>query len=506
MSTAWFRLSDLQAGLGKDIRSGTRFTVAAERFETVNARTRCVGGTISPAAVTDDSAWRLLLTDTAARDGGRSTSEVYFVAARHFGAPVEVTVSAWSQYLTAADGAEDLRTGNTSEDKFSEVTWPPPPVLDGERIGSRYRVARSMTIDQPLWVRRGVQGQVVELRPAQLWRYRGGYPVRDRMPVHLQPCDDWRRLCPSCAIFGSADTRVDAERIVAEQNSYAGHVGFSDAIAENEPELSELLRAPLMAPRPSAGQFYLDYEAVPDDRVRGDSRGRPAAYWGSTADEPAPRHIRGRKFYWHTNNPESGPAPRGRARQHQENSASVERVNLIRTGARFGFTVAFDGLSRPQLGGLIASLQPELLFPSGDDIVVSLGGGRPFGFGSVSTKVEITDARNAAARYLGASAQPADTAELVEEFVEAVDPGIRQKIWPEVAVVLRMGAVENSAVWYPPGEGRPGDESYDRGFDFWSQSSGRSMNIDGRTVKTRMVGPPCPTAKSQHIDLRDPRR
>lgn len=505
VSTAWFRLADLRRGLGNSLESGIWFSTSAERFDTKGARTQCVQAKISPAAPHTPGAWQLLITDTSARD---PKNTAYFVAARNFGSPVPVTPEAWAQYREESVGADDQRPGNTNTEKFPAVTWPPDSD-SAERIGSRFRADSIMSVGQPVWVRVApLPSRVVHLQPAQVWRYKATGAVRDRLPDDALPCHDPAELCPSCRIFGSADTRNNVDRDVAEQNSYSGHVRFGDAVVVGEATVATWMRAPLMSPKPSAGQFYLSGTGLSREQRRGESGAAPRAHWGSAADSPRRRNIRGRKFYWRTTDPETGAFPRGKARQHQADSPTVQEVTLVQAGTKFEFTVAFDNLTRSQLGGLLACVEPALLFNDADDVkVVSIGGGKPFGFGSTATTVTVEVAEDATTRYLGdTGATPIRIPELIEEFSTSIAQPVKSLVWPELRAALTMGQVRDADVWYPPGPGVRGSKEYDEGFEFWANSAGVSSKRGPASVRTSMTGLPSPTAEDQRIDLSTPLR
>ena len=165
-------------------------------------------------------------------------------------------------------------------------------------------------------------------------------------------------------MFGSADTEGRGADDLAVQDSYRGHVRVDDLLAAAEVEPLSWHLAPLASPRPSAGQFYLDHTAVPPARRMAGKDTRPAATWGSVADTPGLRPVRGRKFYWRTTDPTRGQFPRGRYREHQSGELGSE-VALIPAGTVFTGRVAFDNLSLADYGSLLAALDPRLLAGAG---------------------------------------------------------------------------------------------------------------------------------------------
>ncbi len=514
-SVAWFPYACLEKAFGGPVHSGSRFTVLNGTFGGTPARRTLTAGSIQPAAPDDSDAWQILLTDTAARNPDKP---VYFAAGRNFTSDAVVTEQAWAEYLTHAAGADDLRKARLSTDEFAPVFWPPadkncshPDENCGHHIGYRYRVRKAMGKGQPVWVRlgTGVGGRqvVTEIKPSYLWRTIGSTTIRERLPKDLQPCTDPAALCPACRLFGSADVTVREDDAAARQNSYRGHISFSDVRVVDEPKTREWKLAPLLNPRPSAGQFYLDHSALPDTEAYGRSGEKPLSYWGSRADpRNNPRPIRGRKFYRRTKKPHEGITPRGQARDHHSEAVGAATVTLLETWTTLDATISFDNISLAELGGLIAAAQPELLF-RGDHpkqrnqkIVTSLGGGKPFGFGAIETTVSIARIDTAESRYLGApAAAEIPIAAAIDAFTESTDVSLRDSVWPQLKAVLDITAVENEDVWYPPGTGTKGTKDYDDGFAFWNQSSGRSTDDGTRRQAYRITGPPEATATDQTI-------
>ena len=279
--------------------------------------------------------WVLLATDTNARAADRP---VYFAAGRIGPEAIscEVPRSAWDGYREVAAGADDLRRAQLARagcadgeepawgsrpPEFERVWWPPQEPGTGRATGSRLRSGcgsrKYLHPGQPVWVRLGEDGrEVTEIRLSQLWRYQGRGSASERGGA-AGPCTDPEKLCWSCRVFGSADTEGRGADDLAVQNSYRGHVRVDDLLASGDVEPLRWHLAPLASPRPSAGQFYLDHTAVPPARQVAEKDTRPAATWGSVADTPGLRPLRGRKFYWRTKDPAGGSAPRGRFRDHQ---------------------------------------------------------------------------------------------------------------------------------------------------------------------------------------------
>ncbi len=433
-----------------------------------------------------DDSWVLLATDTNARTPGKP---VYFVAGRVGPGTKRCGVpdSTWATYLRVVDGADDLRTARlpggeepawgSCAAEYEDVFWPLP--ADGAPaappVAQRLVARRYLHLGQPVWVR-VEDGEVTEMRLSRLWRYPGKYPVAERVG-NAVPCTDPEHLCWSCRLFGSADTSGRRDDDVARQRSYRGHVRVDDLLAAAAFEPVAWHLAPLAAPRPSAGQFYLDHTAVPGRNRTAPANTRPAATWGSCADDDRPRPSRGRKFWWRTAAPERGPHPRGRHRYQSDTQS--RHVVLVPAGTVFTGRVCFENLSAADYGSLLAALDPRLLAGAGLEewagSVTSVGGGKPFGFGAVNIDVTVDWVQTAAGRYLGKSERVPGVAEAVGAFQAAVPHQVSAS-WPALRNVLHLGFIPDDLVWYPPGsKGAKGEADFDRSFEFFSRTNGLAL-------------------------------
>jgi CRISPR-associated protein (TIGR03986 family) len=461
----------------------------------------------------------LLLTDTSARR--RTQPRAYFAAGRPYGDEVPVDSDALRRLKLAIADASDLQPSNApragEDSEFADVVW------KGRTIGQRRRILKDQPCRPglPVWVNVSdilEQPRVTAIRLSQIWRAAGSGTVRERVG-DAAPCTDVDQLCPSSRVFGSADTEGNIEG-EAEQRSYRGHVRFEDAVAVGDQPAGGWRDvwplAPLASPKPSAGQFYLR-QIIPPDAAPKDET--PLAQWGSAADKKL-RPIRGRKAYWRTVNPD-GRISRGKARRHQANNL-VRQVHRIRPGLEFRTRVAVDGLTPAELGGLLVALDPCLLVAHApgllakahvenivDDqhpLVLALGGGKPFGFGSVRVDVESFTVQTAEARYASAPATGVTADQCVVAFVEGVhhgipdlaSAGVEADVWPSLISALTLGKVADADVWYPPGTGDKGSPEFDRGFAFWKQTSGSTV---GHATRGLVPLPPA-TAADQRLDSR----
>ncbi|MBO0803835.1 MAG: TIGR03986 family CRISPR-associated RAMP protein [Nocardiopsaceae bacterium] len=444
----------------------------------------------------------VLVTGTDARDPKRPTA---FFVVGDVGPDSErwtVPKETWELYERTVEDADDLRPAvlkdvgfkenekptwtDGMEPEYADVWWPPRQEQDqgqghdgggGEQqrlVGKRLYHRKYLHAGQPVWVD-VFKGELTEIRLSLLWRYEAPGTVGDRVG-EAKGCTDPLKLCWSCRIFGAADTEGRDDNDLAVQNSYRGHVRFDDLRAQGDVQPVQWNLAPLASPKPSAGQFYLD------NRQRGklaDQNTRPMATWGSDADKPGPRPIRGRKFYWRTKteaDPDSAKPQRGKKRPHQSEALS-SKVELIPAGTVFKGRITFDNLSAEDYGSLLAALNPCKIGTPGEggweDCVLSVGGGKPFGFGAVEIEVEKVRVQGARARYLGEpeTVSIPDPDAAVRAFREAVQVEARAN-WPALRHALSFGFVDDEDVWYPPGGGTRGDEDYDKSFEFFALTNG----------------------------------
>ena len=112
-----------------------------------------------------------------------------------------------------------------------------------------------------IWVK-VLNGKVTAIKLSQFWRERSEECLGNRIPKETKPCDENLRLCPSCSVFGSADTLndqaiTDERRREGDQRSYAAHVRFGSAVGIDL-QGGEVTLAPLGQPHLGAGLTYLE--------------------------------------------------------------------------------------------------------------------------------------------------------------------------------------------------------------------------------------------------------
>lgn len=515
-----------------DARTGMRLSVSDTQDSDKPRPNMKIWRTATPRE-DPNGEWVLLLSDGSARqvvdvgagDSRRKETRYYAVFGRLAGGS-EVAGpddDAWRRFELRARGARDLEValrrfkgprgskvdqlrgfelsnGNTPD------TWPYEAAEFTDAQGMTVSVGKRLATrpwclpGQPIWVKLQRNGnRVTDLKVSMVWRHLGTGTAGERVPEQLLSCDSAEELCPTCQVFGSADTteREEAERAV--QQSYRGHVRVGDLIADglSAADLEPLVLAPLSAPRAGSGQFYL----APGQWSLAEGENVPLREWGSAADQDSRRQLRGRKRYWATSDPERHQ-PRWRKRTHQSQEMSSDAlafpVGTVLTGR-----ITFDNLRPEQVGSLVAALDPRLALQgqpgvSADDLVFTLGGGKPFGFGACKVQVEIDWLDTAEGRWgAGGPAPPIEA--LLEAFL--ADQALPRQTWPALAAACQFDRVDPELVWYPPGArwAEVGTQPFDEGYTFWQKSEGRRLRDEVRPLKA--LPDPAAPAEGQQLDI-----
>lgn len=546
----WARVGQLRKATGGRLRTGSLVTIAdADVVDSTLGRKELA----EKAVIGDGGDWVVLVTDA----GTRTKLATYFLACGRLGSrTAEVTEGAWSTFRVAVAGTNDLRrkprearqaareeerraereadAGGPDEEErsfteekqpFAEVTFKQQPV------GMRRVVTGWLWAGDVIWVKVAAGGggpkTVSELSLAAIWRHPGWpdnavkdgqrarwtagnrVPDGERLPEDgpmpegsLLACRDPDFLCVTCRVFGSADPDSRDRGDRADQRAYAGHVRFGDACSDGPVGLTgPIWRAPLGAPRPGAGQFYLDYSDT--SPATGRDR-RPTREWGSDPDTRMPRRLRGRKFYWHAD-PAAQSVPRHIAREHQRDKALAVERWIAPAGTQLSQRVSFDNLSEAELGGLLAAFEPQRVLGAlagGRRVLSHLGGGKPLGLGSCTATVSGLRAWNAASRYGGAPDIVPDDGGYVRAFTEDCPDAVKGT-WPSLAAVLAEGTVDARRIWYPPGAYWPDqaldEQQFDEPFAFFKRSSG--LFLKDKPAARSLVPLPVPGAGDQSLKI-----
>lgn len=463
--TRWVPLTTLHRAMphGGPVTTGQRFQLAETCFSKKNGRQ--VYQEEASATLDPNGEWVALVTD----DNARQKEYPYYCAVGRMpdrATPVALTDHAWQEYRQAAEGAKMSFTGEERPSFEAErARLDQPGTSLGDVIGSpKLARGKGRWFRPRPWLH---TGQVVWLGPSKgrlvdgialsyLWRTRGQGSAGDRVPDGCHPCHDPASLCPSCRLFGSADVRdvsgYGVDRRLAEQRSYRGHIRVLDAVMESGGVLDEPVVLPVVgSPRPGSGQFYLD---DPQDTTEKLEYQKPRNRWG-TPDARQPRRLRGRKFYWHTDPPTDERRGRWRAHDH---APQGDQAELVAAGSVYRLDVVFDGLTKAEIGSLVATLQPDRLFAtqrpalpypvtSDAEYAIHIGGGKPLGLGSCQVRDLQVATDSIESRYLDAERPVLNPAELVADFV--ADRADLAPLWQNLAAALHTGHVDSRIVSYP---------------------------------------------------------
>lgn len=498
----WVPAQKLRGACGPRLATGSQVSLTGvpKELNSLQRKELADDGTVSAGGD-----WVVLVTSKGTRlEKTKSGKEgAFFLACGQVGTrEAEVTEAAWRAFQRAVAGTEDVRLarredsrrarqGARGQDRAEQKQPTSVVEFDGQRIGYRRVVTGRLWAGDVLWAHTSSPGPgpvtVGELSLAAVWRHPGWQPdaqghsdpgkwaAHQRVPENLLACRRPDELCPSCRIFGSVDVQARGRDDPAQQHAYAGHVRFGDACSPEPVGLQQIWRAPLAAPRPGAGQFYLAY----DDTSSAAEERKPTREWGSDPDVPQLRRLRGRKFYWHAD-PERRSLPRHKARQHQipderDRDKSLTKQRWIAApGTTLTQRVSFDNLAPADLGGLLAALDPGRVLDAGrDSLRLHLGGGKPLGLGSCTAAISELKVWDAVSRYGDAPQAPPEQDAYVQAFRDSCLPEVAGT-WPALAAVLAEREKEAPYIWYPPGAfwAAQSRDDFDKPFAFFTASSG----------------------------------
>lgn len=184
----------------------------------------------------------------------------------------------------------------------------------------------------------------------------------DKIPKEYRPCNDPKKLCFACRLFGSTGNDKEGKKGF---ESFAGRVQFTDAIIpikEAKIENNYQILVPLGGPHEEFAGFYLK---------------DGGNYNNSKTD------IRGRKFYWH--HVDKIGKPLDSYKKYFTQSAQKKfnsSAKYMHPNNQMSFSVNFQNLTAEELGVLIFSLELE------DGLLHKIGKGKCIGFGSCGISID----------------------------------------------------------------------------------------------------------------------
>lgn len=509
----WVPFTSLTVRGGLELRSGTRFTVAAPPLARENRNHGNRLESTAPLTINPDPQgdWLLHLSDT----GARGKHPYWVPIAKLTNSTVRITPEIRREFSEACLRAQgvDGRLAETAP-AWTSDNWPSEVVHSQKDgcIGLRRKVDGRLGEGDSVW---WVESEK-RLKMALMWRKHGVGSVGDRMASSLHPCEDPASLCPTCAVFGAAGPGSGEDREGRRDGShlaYGGHVRFLPAVSTQPVQITEVSLAPLREPRPGSGGFYLQTTAS-EKQLQGE-RGVTKSTWGSPLDKPKLRPLAGRKFYWHGQQSGQPGASASTPRQFQRKPEITDAPRkLVPAGTRFSQRVTFDGLDQQQLGLLLCALDPQELaaVPSAEApkgrLALHFGGGKPLGFGSVICVAKTVHAQTAADRYSSGVAAPSTAPYRCAEMA-----GLTADAGHFTALIHALDTefVDADRIHYPFD---PEKADFDKGmtedeflaaFGFFARYNGGYVRTEGsgserRSFKYPMVPLPRAADESQYID------
>lgn len=173
--------------------------------------------------------------------------------------------------------------------------------------------------------------------------------------ANIKSCDSVENACAACKLFGFIG-----------EHSRASHVRFTDAVCTDENCFDKSYILPILSnPRLSSFEFYLD--------------GNGSKAFGPDSEGVT---LAGRKFYWHDLKKKI-TADDPFAAQKPEMASKME---LVKPGSKFEFSVFFDRITDEQLKKLVFALELGDN-REGSPICHKIGHGKPIGLGSAKIVV-----------------------------------------------------------------------------------------------------------------------
>ena len=209
----------------------------------------------------------------------------------------------------------------------------------------------------PIWYQKDQKTKKVKLSMACIGRI-GYYTTLDDLVKKKVPCQNRKKLCSACNLFG-----------MAREEAVGGRVRITDARAIGEVKWQKNVKLKTLAmPRYSYWPFY----------AKTNSFKYPTDY------ESPEVEIRGRKYYWHIPESAHNKDIYRDLRQGKDVNQNMQSgyFNLADTGSGFEFRIYYNEITTVQLDELKWTLclgENQL----NGNLCHKLGRGKPLGLGSV---------------------------------------------------------------------------------------------------------------------------
>lgn len=273
----------------------------------------------------------------------------------------------------------------------------------------------------------------------------------DLLDSSLHPATDIDALSPADRVFGwvhesGADSKISA---------YAGAVRFGAVKCLSNDALEDLGKGQTLPildrPKTQQSRFYVGIDTGRTiEPLKNGEQKRDVQYKSGGG-----RALRGRKVFPH----QSGFSEPGRTTAGKQNQTVKNRV---RAGSKFEFTLHVRNLSDIELGALLHLLSLNDGRGSGESPLFNkIGGGKPFGFGSVKLDIDwdrtvLATGNEISSSLLGFSSAPQTTVETLREISQRFQEAVRTQSYYKAFKIACQGYGNGQAVHYPmisPGTG-----------------------------------------------------
>ena len=204
-----------------------------------------------------------------------------------------------------------------------------------------------------------------------------------------EPCQTKDKVCKACALFGMVGTdKENDDGEVVKGGALASRLSFRDAtplpdVVPNSWYEKVDTFAILGQPRPSATEFYMEDPGKQYDYYNYDYT---IKHEGGSVNQKAllgAACIRGRKFYWHSDNTGTRYA-----KENDRPDLSIT-ARPVAAGKSFKFDIVFQSITQDELDKLIWTLT----IGGNSSHKHKMGHGKPIGFGSVQIDVNYSKSK-----------------------------------------------------------------------------------------------------------------
>ena len=211
--------------------------------------------------------------------------------------------------------------------------------------------------------------------------------LRDMVPDDLQDPND---IDFAEALFGYAKS---SKVFPGKARAYAGrvqvgHAKLSDPAIDPWLASEAIIPKILSSPKPTSYQHYLT-QPTPDELRWKDNKNQSRrhvelTHYGSAQENAEPRGYKG---YWHQASVQSAKDFQADPEEVEDHKTQYTRIQPVKAGTSFQFTLHFQNLTQVELGALLWALR--LPGNPDDKRYHRLGMGKPLGLGSVEIQSNV---------------------------------------------------------------------------------------------------------------------